>query len=53
MPIIVTAREKAKEIADCAKKAVVIRGRSGVLIRSILRGAPARDMSTHAHFLVS
>lgn len=27
MPIIVTARETAKEIAGCAKKAVVIRGR--------------------------
>ena len=27
MPIIVTARETAKEIADCTKKSVVVRGR--------------------------
>jgi hypothetical protein len=53
MPVIVTASETAKEITDCAKKAVVVRGRSGVLMGSILRDAPARDMSTRAHFLVS
>jgi hypothetical protein len=29
---------------------VVVRGRSGVLMRSILCGAPTPDMSTHAHF---
>jgi hypothetical protein len=53
MPVIVTARETANEITDCVKKAVVVRGRSGVLMCLILRAAPARDMSTPTHFLVS
>jgi hypothetical protein len=53
MPAIVTPRETANEITDWMKKAVVVRGRSGVLMCFILRAGPARDMSTHTHFLVS
>ena len=50
MPVIVTPGETANEITDCVKKAVVVRGRSGVLMCFILRAAPARDMSTPTHF---
>jgi hypothetical protein len=53
MPVIVTVRETAKEIADCVKKAVVVRGRSGVLMRPILGKSPARHLSTDTHSLVS
>ena len=53
MPAIVIPSETANEITDCAKKAVLVRGRSGVLMCSILRAAPAGDMSTPTHFLVS
>jgi hypothetical protein len=51
--VIVTVRETPKEMADCMKKAVVVRGRSGVLMRSIFCRAPARRLNTGAHFLVS
>jgi hypothetical protein len=53
MPVIVTVRETAKEIADCAKKAMVVRGRSGALMRPILRESPGRHLSTDTHSLVS
>jgi hypothetical protein len=32
MPVIVIPKETANEITDCVKKAVVVRGRSGVLM---------------------
>ena len=51
--MIATVKETAKEIADCTKKAMVVRGRSGVLMRPILRKAPARHLSVDTHTLVS
>jgi hypothetical protein len=52
MPMIVTAREIAKEITDCAKKAMVVLGLNGVLMVAILREAPARRLSTGTHSAV-
>ena len=53
MPVIVTVRETANEIADSTKKAVVVRGRSGVFMDPILGKAPIRHLSTDTHSLLS
>ena len=49
MPVMVTDRETAKELTDWAKKAAVVRGRSGVLMRPIFGQAVARRLSTGTH----